>query len=330
MLFHNRLHYARTAATIMGAAAATTAIGTLSAAYIITDLLTRPQSVNPQDEFTFTPWEFDMPAEDIIFSNHNGKHMVRAWWIPRAGRSGATGSRRVVIASSGYRRSRSDLLGIGHRLWLAGNSLLLIDFFGHGYQRGSTVTLAYREVGDLLGAVDYVAERCPDAAIGALGFSMGASVSIMAAARDQRIRAVVADSPFASHRDVVAYAFHRALHHTLRLARSLPNEPILTMADYLLRWRAGYRFGQVEPEREVALLAPRPLLLIHGTGDETIPYHHSERLYAAARDPKALWLVDGAAHCGAYFDDRQRYCRTVAEFFDAALATAPARQDKVG
>ncbi|HKD74182.1 MAG TPA: alpha/beta fold hydrolase [Ktedonobacterales bacterium] len=320
MLFHNRLHYARTAATIMGAAAATTAIGTLSAAYIMIDLLTRPQPINPQDEFTFTPWELDMPAEDIIFSDRSQKHMVRAWWIPRAG------SRRVVIASSGYRRHRSDLLGIGHRLWQAGNSLLLVDFFGHGYHRGSSVTLAYREVSDLLGAVDYVAERCPDAAIGALGFSMGAAVSIMAAARDERIRAVVADSPFASHRDVVAYAFHR----TLRMARSLPNEPILTMADYMLRWRAGYRFGQVEPVREVSLLTPRPLLVIHGTGDETIPYQHSERLYAAASDPKELWLVDGAAHCGAYFDDRKLYCRKVAEFFDSALAGAPARQDKVG
>ena len=314
------VRYARTAATITGAAAATTAVATLATAYYITRALTLPQPQLPNDEFTFTPFEFDMPFEEVQFADANNTHMVRGWWVPRAG------SQRVIIACSGYRRNRSDMLGIGKRLWHAGNSLLLIDFHGHGNHHGSSVTLAYREVSDFLGAVDYVAERAPAATIGAHGFSMGAAIAIMGAARDQRVRAVVADSPFASHRDIVAIAFK----HAFPFGHTLPDEPILSLADYMLQWRAGYRFKQVEPVREVSLLAPRPLLLIHGMNDDTVPYQHSEQLYAAAGEPKELWLVPNIAHCGAYFDDRERYCRRVTDFFDRTLAATRADHNKVG
>ncbi|MCU1677287.1 MAG: phospholipase, partial [Frankiales bacterium] len=40
----------------------------------------------------------------------------------------------------------------------------------------------------------------------------------------------------------------------------------------------------------VARLAPRPLLVVHGTDDQILPVVLSERLYAAARDPRQLVL----------------------------------------
>src|SRR3712207_7622089 len=52
--------------------------------------------------------------------------------------------------------------------------------------------------------------------------------------------------------------------------------------------------------------SPRPLLIVHGTADALIPVEHARRLYEVAGEPKELWLVDGAAHCGAYFVDRDR------------------------
>jgi fermentation-respiration switch protein FrsA (DUF1100 family) len=297
----------RALAFAAGITTSAAAVGTLSVAYYVVDHLTRPQPNNPMADFVFTPFELGLPWEDVTFPSANGAHEVRGWWLPRAG------SRSVIIGCAGFRGSKSDLLGIGRQLWMSGHNMLLIDFYGHGSSRGAPITLGFREVHDFLGAVSFAAERAPVLAIGAIGYSMGAAVVIMGAARDQRVQALVADSPFATHRDVVVSNIQRVAH--------LPEEPFATVTDRMLQWRAGYRFRQVEPVSEVAAIAPRPLLLIHATGDLTIPYQESEVIFAAAGEPKELWLVEGGSHCGAYFVDKIAYIRRVREFFARGLAS---------
>lgn len=39
-----------------------------------------------------------------------------------------------------------------------------------------------------------------------------------------------------------------------------------------------------------------PLQIFHGSADDFVRPAHSEVLYAAAAEPKALWLVPGADH----------------------------------
>jgi alpha-beta hydrolase superfamily lysophospholipase len=43
-------------------------------------------------------------------------------------------------------------------------------------------------------------------------------------------------------------------------------------------------------------LAPKPLLLIHGTADEILPHRSSELIFERAGEPKRLCLLDGADH----------------------------------
>jgi len=310
MTLLERTRNPRSVATVLGAVTAAATVGSISVAYYIVDKLTKPQPIDPTADYGFTPWELKLPFEDVSFPARNGSHMVRGWWLPQE-----NNTNKVVIACSGYRGRRSDLLGIGRQLWEAGNTVLLIDFYGHGSNRGTPLTLGFHELSDFLGAVDYAVQRLPDAAIGALGYSMGGAVVIMAAARDQRIRAVLADSPFVTHRDIIAASLHRFVPSRLYV----PDEPFLALADRLLQWRAGYRFDAVSPLREVALISPRPLFLIHGTGDIITPFAHSEKLFAAAQHPKELWLIDGAAHCCGYFVERDMYCQRVREFFQKSL-----------
>lgn len=272
----------------------------------VVDQLTQPQPEDPLADFTFTPWELGIPSEDVRFPARGGAHAVTGWWLPQPTPS------PVIIACSGYRGKKADLLGISSRLWHAGNTVLLMDFYGHGADRGVPVTLAFREVLDFLGAVDYVAQRETSQPLGAIGYSMGAAVVIMGAARDQRVAAVVADSPFATQRDVVAAQFRRRM--------PLPPDLFLGIADMILARRAGHRFSAVEPLQEVGDIAPRPVLIIHSTGDDVIPYQESERLYAAAGEPKELWIVPDVPHCGAYFLDRQVYCQRVTDFFTRSFA----------
>jgi len=297
--------WARRAGKALGVAGGGFLSGALALAYYVVHTITAPTATTPFDAFTFTPFEFGAPYESVAFPTGGGA-TLRGWLLPRPA------SRRVVIACGGYRGRRADLLGIGMALWRDGNNVLIFDYRGHGELAGTPVTLGYQEVQDFLAAVDFVKERIPGAALGVLGYSMGASVAIMGAARRPDIAAVVADSPFARQRDAVSLRIRQVLH--------VPHGPLLALVDLLLGRLNGYHFRDVEPLREVGLLAPRPLLLIHGLADSITSPHDSEALYAAAGKPKELWLLPGVEHCGAYFADRAVYCERVAAVFRHALA----------
>jgi pimeloyl-ACP methyl ester carboxylesterase len=54
--------------------------------------------------------------------------------------------------------------------------------------------------------------------------------------------------------------------------------------------------SQLAGAHVVAEVAPRPLLLIHGTADVILSHESSEMLFERAREPKTLKLVTGAGH----------------------------------
>lgn len=255
------------------------------------------------DGFTFSPWEVQIEHERISFTTEDDI-TIRGWWFARPE------SEQVVIGLTGHRGTKPDLLGIGSGLWRAGNNVLLFDYRGCGESDHAPQSLAHNELRDARAAVRYIQNRMPNAQLGVVGFSMGAAIAILLAATEPAIKAVVADSPFATMRDVIDYAYRR---------RRLPSRALLDLTDAVTRWRYGYPFQAVRPIDVVDQIAPRPLLLIHGTADTVIPHEHSEWLYEAAGEPKELWLFEGAVHCGGYFVDRPAYVRRVAGFFAEAL-----------
>lgn len=297
--------HAQLATATLGFIAGGAALGTLGVAYYVARQVTRPERPSLQDGYVMTPFETGANYEDVTFAPQRGEHTLEGWWLQRPE------TRRVIVACTGYRGSKSMLIGIGTALWRAGYNVLLFDYHGHGTGRGAPVTLGYREMQDFYGALNYVHTRVKDAQIGVIGYSMGASIAIMGSAKRQEVRAVVADSPFASHLDVVAHNVARVVH--------VSGRPIALLADYFLPSIAGYRGRDVEPVREVAAIAPRPILVIHGTADTLIPFEHGKQVYEAARQPKEFLAGEGAEHCGTYFLDRPGYCARVASFFERAF-----------
>jgi fermentation-respiration switch protein FrsA (DUF1100 family) len=75
-------------------------------------------------------------------------------------------------------------------------------------------------------------------------------------------------------------------------------------------------------------LASKPVLVIQGDRDATVPPEHGARLAAAAE--AELWLVPGAHHCGAYFVDRPAYAERVTDFFRRHLEEAAGREGVEG
>lgn len=269
----------------------------------------------PALPYTLTPFELGVPAEEVRFRSDDGVDLA-GWWMddPAAAVS--------VICVHGHRGNKADMLGIGTGLLRAGHSVFMFDFRGNGDSGDGPQSLAHHEQRDLRAAIDWVAQARPGTRIAVVAYSMGAATAILTAAGDPRVEALVLDSPFATMSDVIVAAYRR---------QRLPSGRLVPVANLVNRVRHRYAFAEVRPIEAMPALAPRPILLVHGTADSIIPFEHAERFLAAAA-PGTAQLVpfEGADHCGAYFTDRPGYISRVDAFLRESLpAQAPDQSSAV-
>jgi fermentation-respiration switch protein FrsA (DUF1100 family) len=74
------------------------------------------------------------------------------------------------------------------------------------------------------------------------------------------------------------------------------------------------------PLDTVRRLQQVPVLFIHGSRDAIVGMRHSQRLYAAAPEPKRLECIEGSSHAEALFRDApQGFMGLVAPWFSQTL-----------
>lgn len=251
-----------------------------------------------------SPEAYGLAYETVEFASFDGTKL-RGWWLP------AAQTDRVVIMAHGFRgnRAQDPALPTAKVLVEQGISVLQFDFRNSGESEGELTTVGLFEKEDLLSAVSYVQQQGHGAnGIGLLGFSMGASTALMAAADSPAVEAVVADSPFA---DLHTYLGENMPHWT-----HLPDFPFTSVILWELPYLIGHDPKEVSPIRAVDRLRDRPILFIHGDGDTTIANSNSERLVEALAVPTAqLWAAEKATHVGTYKVEPEAYTARVAAFF---------------
>jgi pimeloyl-ACP methyl ester carboxylesterase len=196
-----------------------------------------------------------------------------------------------------------------------------------GYEPLQWVT-AY-EVQDCQAALAYLKAR-PDAdprGVGFFGISKGGGAGLLAAAENAYVRCCVTDGVFATHTTMVPYMEKWIAIYSRRkwLQRLLPHWYYQLVATIALRWVQRERdchFPHLE--RRIGRLAPRPLLMIHGAADTYIKPEMTQALFDRAREPKELWLVEGAKHNQAFQEANGEYQRRVRTFFEEHLGQEPA------
>jgi len=173
----------------------------------------------------------------------------------------------------------------------AGYAVLVFSFRGAGESGGNIDMVGWTE--DVKTAVDYLYElpEVDSSRIALVGFSGGAAVSVVEAAKDKRVAGVAALACPAEFelflkdgnpKDMVAYFRNIG---TIR-DDDFPHSPE--------EWFKG--FGIVRPLDYVVDMANRPLLLVHGDKDETVDVSHAYQMYDKASEPKKLVILEGAGH----------------------------------
>jgi uncharacterized protein len=254
------------------------------------------------------PSQLGLRYENISFNSVVDRLKLAGWLLP------ADNSDRVVIMVHGERHNRVDpdikTLEIADALVDRGYNLIMFDLRGHGESEGSRITGGLFEKRDLLGAVEYAKGR-GFKRIGVLGFSLGAVTSILAAADSRDIDAVVADSAYADLNDIMGPEFKNRTKAPVVLLK-----PIL----FMIKVMYGVDFGDIRPIEAVPSIDPRPVFIIHGEKDKTIPVSHARRLRDASQSAGSLlWTAPGSKHCAAYADYPTEYIARLTGFFDEVL-----------
>jgi fermentation-respiration switch protein FrsA (DUF1100 family) len=271
-------------------------------------------------------WGTDEPptgmAEDISFTSAVDNMRISGWFFSALG----GGPAPAVLLCHGIGTGRRECLPMALRFSAAGYNVLCFDFRAHGMSDGQFSSVGMHETNDVIGAVAYLKQR-PEVdpqRIGVVGFSMGAVATIQAAAQCLDIAAVVADSGYASFIEAVRYSF--------RLVARLPHFPVAPIAMHWAKWMVHVDPSQLRPVDVIGRIAPRPILLTHGTLDEIVPVRHAYTLFKAADEPKELWIVPGAHHVEArdldpdgYFERIERFLRHALTPPAVLVAHAPAR-----
>jgi dipeptidyl aminopeptidase/acylaminoacyl peptidase len=252
------------------------------------------------DDFTFTPFEFQADYEEVELVTADGLNFG-AWLFRQPG------SPQTVIVSGGHKGQRQGSLGISAALWRKGFNVILYSYRGMPGSDRAPITFGIKEVLELQAVIAFARKRIANARIGLLGYSMGAVVSLLGAAGEPGVQALVLDSPFSDLRALLI--------ENVRRATKLPGSPFVWLADCMLWLRTRSWMSECSPREVLSSLEPRPLFFIHGGADAITSVNHSRRLYDAYRGPREIWIVQGAPHTGAYFADRPLYVERVAGFF---------------
>lgn len=214
----------------------------------------------------------------------------------------------------------------------AGYAALLFDYRGFGASEGKPGRLLPQErIRDARAALTFL-ETHPmidRTRLAVLGLSLGGAHALSVAATDERARASIAIAPVTNGRrwlrslraewqwrifleELVTDRRERVRSGVSRrvpLSTVMPPDPETNVTlgelgkrfpelvvDPEITLESAEALLEYAPEREIAWIAPRPVLLIHGAQDVLVAPDESCEAYARAGDPKRLILVEGMGH----------------------------------
>jgi alpha-beta hydrolase superfamily lysophospholipase len=237
--------------------------------------------------------------EPVAFTDAGGA-TLRGWYVPSS--NGA-----AVILLHGAGGDRSSMLPEARRLAQEGFGVLTFDLPGQGESDGET-HWADGEGRALTAAVDFLSTRpeVDPTRLGALGFSLGGAVLARVAPDEPRLKAVVLAGTPSDQVEQVNLEYGQW-------------GPLSRLPALWALQQGGVPLHDDQPVQQVAEIAPRPVLIVSGSSDTTVPEALARDLFAAARDPKELLVVDGAGHGNYDQAPASPYLDTVARFFDRTL-----------
>jgi len=215
----------------------------------------------------------------------------------------------VEIMFPGYRGlAKRDLCGGVQRCAALGHNALIVDQRANGESEGSIITFGNLEYRDCLAWIDFaISHFGPDVKLILTGISMGASTVLITAGEKlpKNVIGVLADCGFTSAREIICKVI-RDMH--------LPPAVIYPFIRLGARLYGGFKLEE-KAAVEAVKNATVPVIFIHGTGDDFVPWEMSRDNFESCVSEKRLVLIDNAAHGTSCMVDTEKYLQELKEFW---------------
>ncbi|AZB44501.1 alpha/beta fold hydrolase [Bacillus sp. FJAT-42376] len=248
------------------------------------------------------PAHFGIQTEEVHFKSSDGLSL-RGWWMP------VENSSKAVVFSHAYGLNRYNMpfpiFDLVKVFQSQGYSVLMYDFRNAGESDGNETTIALKEQLDLNGAIEFVKHEKSMDHIILIGWSMGASTSLLAGCRHDDVKGIIADSPFASLDSYVLDSFE----YWTKLPRFIGRvSSYVTKLNFL-----GFKPHLVKPIEVVKKAEGKKIMIVHAKNDPAISCTESERMKRMNSDID-LWQPEMGGHIEAYRLNKQEYEDRVVAF----------------
>ncbi len=219
-------------------------------------------------------------AEQRLTLNDGDGRRIAATALP-----GRPGAGAVLILHQRH-ASRLAMHGRAQLLQEQGLGVLSIDLPGHGDSDGGRRGYGRLEVPAVRAAWDWMQREWPAERKAVIGISLGAAAWVFADA-SPKPAAVVLEMMYGQLDEAIA--------NRLRMRLGEPGTWLAPLLDWQLPLWVGAGMDEHRPIAQLPSLGA-PLLMLAGGADGHTTAAQSLRLFAAAAEPKALWMIEGAAH----------------------------------
>lgn len=227
-----------------------------------------------------SPEAVGLKYSDAKILTANGKTLF-AWFIPAL----EPGAAAALAVLHGWGSNAETMLPLAVPLHRAGYALLFFDARSHGRSDADSFSSLPRFAEDLdsvLSCLKLQPGVDPER-VGVVGHSVGAAAALLSASRRDDLAAVVS---------IAAFAHPETVMRRLLAARHVPYVPF---GWYVLRYVEqviGNDFDDIAPLNTIGRIRC-PVLLVHGSEDETVPVAEAQALHARRRGG-ALLVVKGS------------------------------------
>ncbi|MCT2907532.1 alpha/beta hydrolase [Schleiferilactobacillus harbinensis] len=222
----------------------------------------------------------------------------------------AKATKKTIVVAHGYMGKKEDMANYIRMFHTMGYNVLAPDDRGHGASQGNYAGYGWPDRLDYIKWVKQViAKDGQQSKISLFGVSMGgATVMFMSGEKlPSQVKAIIEDCGYSSIHDELAYE--------LKELFGLPPFPLINTVNIVAQIRAGYNFD--DGDAPTALKKnTRPIFFIHGAKDTFVPTKMVYTNYKAAKQPKQLWVVPGAAHAQSWAKQPKEYQRKVTSFLN--------------
>lgn len=244
-----------------------------------------------------TPDVLGLRYESVQFTSADGTRLS-GWFLPAENRKGpqdVRAAKGTVVHFHGNAQNMSTHWRFVAWLPKQDYNVFVFDYRGYGQSEGKPEPKGVFE--DSNAALNYVRTRAdvdPERLF-VFGQSLGGTnaIAVVGAGNRAGVKAAAIESTFYSY-------------------SAIANEKLQGAGLFVSDEYAASKY--------VAAVSPIPLLFIHGTADPVIPFAHSRRLLADAREPKRLIEVPGAGHLEPMTALRfgPAYRKALTAFFESA------------